>query len=158
MAAGACAGADRVAAMHHVTARLMVGGLDDAKNPPSVVEGVLFLCAEHQHKPPPGMLYERIPLREFEEADPAELKRAVDWLERHEPTHRLMVCCRAGMGRSVSVVIAFLCCVKGMSYVTALDLLKSRRPGSTPLPNLPATIEQVRLLRQRGPAPDRTSG
>lgn len=143
--------------MHHVTARLMVGSLDDAKNPPSVVEGVLFLCAEHQIAPPPGLLYERIPLREFEEVAPLDLKRAVDWLERYEPVRRLMVCCRAGMGRSISVVIAYLCCVQGMSYVAALDLVKAQRPGATPLPNLPATIEQVRLLRRRRPMPDRTS-
>jgi protein-tyrosine phosphatase len=143
--------------MHHVTARLMVGTLDDAMNPPSVVEGVLFLCAEHQLTPPPGLLYERIPLREFEAVAPSDLKRAVDWLERYEPAHRLMVCCRAGMGRSVSVVIAYLCCVKGLSYGAALDLLKGQRPGATPLPNLPVTIEQVRLLRRRRPLPDGTS-
>jgi protein-tyrosine phosphatase len=147
-----------MAAMHHVTASLMVGNLEDARNPPSLVDGILFLAAEHQIPPPAGLLYERIPLREFEEADPADMGRAVDWLERHEPANRLMVCCRAGMGRSVSVVIAYLCCAKGMDYVTALDLLKSQRPGATPLPNLQGTIERVRFLRQRRPGSGGASG
>ena len=100
-------------------------------------------------------MYERVPLREFEEADPADVKKVVDWLERHEPAYRVMVCCRAGMGRSVSMVIAYLCCAKGMSYAEAVDLLKSRRPGATPLPNLEKTIERVRVLRQGREAPAR---
>src|SRR2546428_210701 len=64
------------------------------------------------------------------------------------PSHQLMVCCRAGMGRSVSMVIAYLCCVKGMSYVDAVQLLKARRPGATPLPGLERTIKKVQQLRQ----------
>ena len=103
-------------------------------------------------------MYERVPLREFEEADPADVKKVVDWLERHEPAYRVMVCCRAGMGRSVSMVIAYLCCAKGMSYVEAVDLLKSRRPGATPLPNLEKTIERVRVLRQGREAPGEAGG
>jgi protein-tyrosine phosphatase len=134
--------------MHYVTESLMVGNLEDAQNPPDVVSGLLYLAAEHQIKPPPGLLFEQIPLKEFGEADPLDVDKAIDWLERHESTHRVMVCCRAGMGRSVSVVIAHLCCVKEMSYADALSLLRARRPGTTPLPNLERTIEQVRHLRQ----------
>lgn len=139
--------------MHHVTESLLVGNLDDAKSPPAFIDGLLFLAAEHQIGRPPDLLYEHIPLKEFGEADPADLARGVDWLERHGVAHRLMVCCRAGMGRSVSMVIAYLCCVKGMSYPDAVRLLKARRPGATPLPNLEQTIEQVRRLRkERGGA------
>jgi len=137
-----------MAGMHYVTAAMMVGNLEDARNPPAAVEAVLFLAAEHHIPPPAGLLYERIPLGEFEEADPADVKKVVDWLERYAPAYRVMVCCRAGMGRSVSMVIAYLCCAKGMGYVEAVDLLKSRRPGATPLPNLEKTIERVRVLRQ----------
>jgi protein-tyrosine phosphatase len=61
-----------------------------------------------------------------------------------------MVCCRAGMGRSVSMVIAYLCCVQGMAYDEALNLLKMRRPGAMPLPELEATIRQVIRMRQDG--------
>ena len=59
-----------------------------------------------------------------------------------------MVCCRAGMGRSVSVVMAYLCCVQGMTYDEVLKLVMKRRPGAMPLPNLEKAIAQVRLLRE----------
>ncbi len=79
-----------------------------------------------------------------------EKSEAVEWLEQHEKGTRLLVCCRAGMGRSVSVVIAYLCCVAGLSYEDAVGFLKARRPGATPLPNLETTIRQIQELRTAG--------
>lgn len=133
--------------MHYVTESLVVGNLDDAQQPPPFVGGLLFVAEEHQIKPPQGIAYKWVPLKEFGEADPHDMKVAVDWLEQQAPANRLLICCRAGMGRSVSVVIAYLCSVKGMSYVEAVTLLKARRPGSTPLPNLEQTIEHVQRMR-----------
>jgi protein-tyrosine phosphatase len=133
--------------MHFITDSLMVGNKDDALSPPLFVTSVLFVAAECPITRPSGITFECIPLDEFEEADPMVMKRAVDWLERHE-SERVMVCCRAGMGRSVSIVMAYLCCVKDMPYADALKLMKARRPGATPLPRLEHSIEQVRQLRQ----------
>ncbi|HAN91368.1 MAG TPA: hypothetical protein DCQ33_04725 [Nitrospira sp.] len=62
--------------------------------------------------------------------------------------NRLMVCCRVGMGRSVSVVIAYLCCVEGMAYADAVKLVLTRRPGGMPLPRLQETIQDVCRRRQ----------
>lgn len=73
---------------------------------------------------------------------------AVHWIEAHLPNNRLMVCCRAGMGRSVSIVIAYLCCVEGMTYADALKLALTRRPGGMPLPRLGEVIEDVCRKRQ----------
>ena len=128
----------------------MVGNLEDAKNPPSFVQGVLFLAAEHDIEPPDGVTFTRIPMIEFGQATPQQVLEAVAWLERHVPKKKVMVCCRAGMGRSVSMVIAYLCCVKEMGYPEALQLLRSRRPGATPLPMLEDTIQQVIQLRRNG--------
>jgi protein-tyrosine phosphatase len=52
------------------------------------------------------------------------------------------------MGRSVSVVMAYLCCVEGMTYAEVLKLVMKRRPGAMPLPNLEEAINEVRLLRE----------
>jgi protein-tyrosine phosphatase len=52
------------------------------------------------------------------------------------------------MGRSVSVVMAYLCCVQGMTYDEVLKLVMTRRPGAMPLPKLEEAITQVRLLRE----------
>jgi protein-tyrosine phosphatase len=136
--------------MHHVTDSLLVGNLEDAKKPPSSVQAILFLAAEHEITPPDGVLFTKIPLIEFGQADPKRVYEAMAWLERHAPKKKVMVCCRAGMGRSVSMVIAYLCCVKGMSYEEASQLVKARRPGATPLPELEATIRQVIRMRQDG--------
>lgn len=145
--------------MHFVTETLLVGNVDDAQKPPPFVNGVLFLAQEFTIKPPRGVAYEFIPLKEFGEAAPDDVKTAVDWMEQQAPSARLMVCCRAGMGRSVSMVIAYLVCVKGMPYADAVQLLKSRRPGATPIPNLERTIARVQQMRQgHGTTQGRTPG
>ena len=136
--------------MHHVTESLLVGNLEDARKPPSFIDGLLFVAAEHDIPPPDGVLFTRIPLVEFSQATPQQVYEAVAWLEKHAPKKRIMVCCRAGMGRSVSMVIAYLCCVQGMEYGEATQLLKARRPGAMPLPMLEDTIQQVIQLRRNG--------
>jgi protein-tyrosine phosphatase len=134
--------------MHYVTESLMVGNVEEAQRPPSSIGAILFVAGEHTIEPPTEVDFAYVPLKEFGEADPGDVLKAVDWLEEHAEGRRLLVCCRAGMGRSVSIVIAYLCCVKGMPYDEAVTLLKARRPGATPLPNLERTIEAVYELRQ----------
>jgi protein-tyrosine phosphatase len=133
--------------VHYVTESLLVGNVHDARQPPAGVSALLFV-ADSAIPAPAGLLYGHVPLREFGEATVEDLSGAVDWLESHAASHRVMVCCRAGMGRSASVVIAYLCCAKAMTYAEALKLVKERRPGACPLPNLEQTIEKLRKLRE----------
>jgi protein-tyrosine phosphatase len=134
--------------MHQITNALWVGNIYDAERPPAEIGALLLVAEEYTIKPPAGVAYDRIPLKEYGEAEIASLDRAVAWVERHLPENRVMVCCRAGMGRSVSVAMAYLCCVAGMAYVDVLKLVKMQRPGALPLPNIESAIEQVRRLRQ----------
>ena len=134
--------------MHWITETLLVGNNNDASEPPLQVGAVLLVAAEFTIQPPSWLRYGRIPFSEYAEAEPLLLDRAVSWVEQHLSDNRVMVCCRAGMGRSVSVVMAYLCCVKGMTYEQVLKLVMTRRPGATPLPNLEEAITQVRLLRE----------
>jgi protein-tyrosine phosphatase len=133
--------------MHLITEKLLVGTIDDAREPPPVVGTLLLVAEEFTVEPAAWIDYHRIPIKEFAEADPATLLRAIEWLEKRVPENRVLVCCRAGMGRSVSVVMAYLCCVEGMAYAEVLKLVMARRPGAMPLPNLQTAIEQIRLLR-----------
>ena len=133
--------------MHLITDSLIVGNLEDAQDPPPEVGGLLFVAEEHTVCPPEWIDYAKVPFKEFAEPDPILLARSVQWIEDYLPNTRVMVCCRAGMGRSVSVVIAYLCCVQGMAYDDALKLAKTRRPGAMPLPRLEEAIEEVRRLR-----------
>jgi len=139
--------------MHLITEHLAVGNAEDAKSPHRLMTAVLNVAAENKIDPPDGKAYAWIPFVEFTEPDPHQLDEAVAWLEQHENGNRLLVCCRAGMGRSVSVVISFLCLSKGMPYQEAVQLVAARRPGATPLPDLELAIRVVEELRQK-----RTSG
>lgn len=136
--------------MHMITDNLLVGGLDDAQGPPEVIGTLLFVAEEFTITPASWLDYHHIPFREFAKADPAKLMEAVQWLESRVSQGRTLVCCRAGMGRSVSVVMAYLCCVEGKTYDEVLKLVMARRPGAMPLPNLQVAIEQVRQLRRNG--------
>lgn len=132
--------------MHLITDSILVGNIDDAKQPPDTVGGLLLVAEEYEVRPPARMAYEKIPLKEFSEPNPLALHRAVIWVKKHIAAARVLVCCRAGMGRSVSVAIAYLCCVEGMPYGEAVHLAKARRPGALPLPRLEQTIAEIRLL------------
>lgn len=134
--------------MHAITSSLAVGNVEDAKRPPGFIGGVLFLAQEYEIRPPPGVTFAKIPLTEFAEVSASTLHSAIQWLEEQAADQKLLVCCRAGMGRSVSVAIAYLCCVAGQPYAEALALVKARRPGATPLPRLEQTIREVLELRQ----------
>ena len=134
--------------MHLITETLLVGNINDAREPPVKIGALLLVAGEYRLEPPVGLPSGRIPFLEFAEVKPLLLDRAVSWVEQHISDHRVMVCCRAGMGRSVSVVMAYLCCVEGMTYAEALKLVLKRRPGAMPLPKLEETITQVRLLRE----------
>src|SRR5437667_11227921 len=113
--------------MHLINDRLAVGNAQDAARPVRIMTAILNVAAESQIDPPPGRVYAWIPFKEFAEADPTLLKEAVEWLEQHEKNHRLMVCCRAGMGRSVSVAIAYLCVINGVTYENAVKEGTARR-------------------------------
>ena len=134
--------------MHFITETLLVGNIHDASEPPPQISAVLLVAAEFTIQAPSWLSYGRIPFSEYAEAEPLLLDRAVSWVEQHLSDNRVMVCCRAGMGRSVSVVMAYLCCVQGMTYAEVLKLVMRRRPGAMPLPKLEEAITQVRLLRE----------
>jgi protein-tyrosine phosphatase len=134
--------------MHIITENLLVGNINDAREPSVKVGALLLVAAEFALESPGWVVSGKIPFSEYAEAEPLLLDRAVSWVEAHIADNRIMVCCRAGMGRSVSVAMAYLCCVQGMTYDQVFKLVMTRRPGATPLPNLEQAIAQVRLLRE----------
>lgn len=134
--------------MYQITETLAVGNISDAESPPASIGALLMVAAELSIAPPAGVAYDSIPLKEYGEAGVSSLDQAVAWIEAHLPGNRVLVCCRAGMGRSVSVVLAYLCCAEHMAYPDALSLLLKRRPGAVPLPNLRWVIEAVQQLRE----------
>jgi protein-tyrosine phosphatase len=144
--------------MHQITDKLFVGNIHDARQPSSQVSALLLVAEEYEIDAPGGIVYGRIPFKEYGEVHPLTLASAVNWVERHVSDNRVMVCCRAGMGRSVSVVMAYLCCVERMAYADVLKLVMTRRPGAMPLPKLEETIQEVcRLLESARTCAEDTS-
>jgi protein-tyrosine phosphatase len=134
--------------MHMITENLLVGNINDAKEPPVKIGALLLVAAEYTVESPDWLVSGRIPFSEYALAEPFLLDQAVSWVEQHISDNRVMVCCRAGMGRSVSVAMAYLCCVQGMEYDEVFKLVMTRRPGAMPLPNLEKAITKVSLLRE----------
>ncbi len=56
-----------------------------------------------------------------------------------------MVFCNAGIGRSLSVVIGYLCCIMGYSFGDAVEFVARRKSDISILPGLIRTIEDVKL-------------
>jgi glycosyltransferase involved in cell wall biosynthesis/protein-tyrosine phosphatase len=87
----------------------------------------------------PPEVCRRIPLRDGVPLLPADLRTAVEWVSTTIARRTVITFCRYGKGRSVSVVIGYLCST-GMSYDDALRLVLERRPGAAPLPGLRESI------------------
>jgi protein-tyrosine phosphatase len=139
--------------MYQITKRLFVGNIDEMALPLPPIGAVLLVAEECRLETPPWVSAAKIPLKEFARPDVERLGEAVAWIEQQLKENIVMVCCRAGVSRSVSVVVAYLCCVEGNSYDEALRLVMTQRPGALPLPQLEETIELVRHIRRATPQP-----
>lgn len=92
----------------------------------------------------------RVPSRGLEDF----LDDAVQFIADFIDEGYVLVHCGAGLSRSVSVVIAYLCRYAGMSYSEALSFLKARRPSVAPADCFKAAIERwlsLRELSEKGP-------
>lgn len=92
----------------------------------------------------------RVPSRGLEDS----LDDAMAFIAANIKRGCVLVHCGAGLSRSVSVVIAYLCRYAGMGYSEALSLVKSRRPGAAPADCFKLAIERwlaLRELSEKGP-------
>jgi len=126
----------------YVDHQLYIGGQADAESPPAFISAVLWTALEIQLSLPANIVFGRLPLKEYTEPDWIDLEMGVEWLARHLPEHNILVACRAGLGRSPSIIFAYLCCMHGLSFEEAQNLVTQKRPGTTPLPHLVSLIEQ----------------
>lgn len=77
------------------------------------------------------------------------LMEAAEFIDQHINTKRILVFCDGGVGRSPSVVIAYLCS-KGMRFGQAVEFVAVRKPYMSILPDL---IESIRKAFARPAAP-----
>lgn len=127
----------------YITDHLFIGEQVDAQSPPPFISAVLWTTLDPPLTAPPNIVFGRLPLKEYTEPDVIDLENGVKWLAQHLPKHNILVACRVGLGRSPSVIIAYLCCVQHLSFTEAHELVTQKRPGTTVLPRLASVIEQL---------------
>ncbi|MBW2122798.1 MAG: dual specificity protein phosphatase family protein [Deltaproteobacteria bacterium] len=121
--------------------RLALGDLEDLENPARGVGSILNV-AEEVDVDPPRCRYKKIPLTDGQPIPVERLIEAVEWVRERIASDRVLVACHYGVGRSASVVIAYLCSV-GFGYGEALDFVSSKRPRVDPVPHLEQTIVEI---------------
>lgn len=133
--------------MDYVIEHLALGNAADAAATPSTVTALLCVAAELGM--PPAPLGHKIPIIDFRPIPAVQLAEAVEWIEARLPAQTVLVYCNAGVGRSTSVVIGYLCIANGLGFGQAVEFVARKRPHMSILPELLTAIERVRASRVR---------
>lgn len=127
----------------YILDNLAVGSAQDARNPPPAITALLSV-AEELDLPAGGLIYHKVPIADMRPIPAEQLREAVGWLRENMEGNRVMVFCNGGVGRSPSVVIAYLCCVLGLGFGEAVEFAARRKPYISILPDLITSIDQIR--------------
>lgn len=124
---------------------LAIGSAADAWSESVAVDALL--CVAQEVETPPGFdSCHKVPIVDMQPIPMQQMAEAVDWIDRQIGMRRILVFCNAGVGRSSSSVIAYLCCRRGFGFGQAVEFVARRRPYMSILPNLLLTIEGVKAL------------
>lgn len=129
--------------MKFILDNLAVGSVQDALNPPPAITALLCV-AEELDLPEAGRLYHKVPIADMRPIPAERLHEAVKWLRENLEGNRVMVFCNGGVGRSPSVIIAYLCCVLGFGFGEAVEFTARKKPYISTLPDLITSIDQIR--------------
>ena len=131
--------------MNYIFKNLAIGNFEDAQDIPAGIDALLCVAQEidlsHIR-----CLYYKVPIVDMQPIPEDQLKEAVVFIRDHIENHKIMVFCNAGVGRSPSVVVAYLSCVQGYGYGEAVEFVASRKPFMSTLPNLILSIEQLKKM------------
>lgn len=130
--------------MNFILDHLAIGSYGEALNPPSDISALLNVANEKDIEGT-TLVYYKIPIIDMQPIPPEQMKEAVEWIKDHIVHHKIMVFCNAGIGRSPSVVIGYLCCSLGYSFGDAVEFVAKRKPDISTLPHLIRTIEDTKI-------------
>jgi protein-tyrosine phosphatase len=130
--------------MDYILEHLAVGNFDEARVAAPEI-GALLCVAQERDLDPGPRLYHKVPIVDMQPIPVPQMKEAVEWIRDTIEAHRIMVYCNAGIGRSPSVVVGYLCCVLDFSFGEAVEYTAIRRPIMSILPYLISTIEDTRI-------------
>ena len=121
---------------------LTVGPYEEAGPPPDGI-GALLCVAEEHSLPETGLPAHKVSITDMQPIPAGQLEEAVRWIDAHIGTRHIYLFCNAGVGRSPSVAIAYLCCREGFSFGGAVEHVAHRKPDISTLPRLIERIETV---------------
>ena len=128
--------------MDFILHRLAVGSVRDAKACPEDIDAMLCVAAECALPPCPVTTH-KIPMLDMQPIPVEQLREAVGWIRERLGRERVLVYCNAGVGRSSSVAVAYLCCSLGLSFGEAVERVARKRPYMSILPELILGVEEL---------------
>ena len=129
--------------MDYILEHLAIGNYEEALGPHFDITALLCVAEEKEVGPGPCK-YHKVPITDMQPIPVEQMKETVEWIGRTIQDHRIMVFCNAGVGRSPSVVVGYLCCEMGYSFGEAVEYVARRKPYMSILPDLIKTIEGTR--------------
>ena len=137
--------------MNHILEHLSVGNAADAQKAPAHFDAFLNVASEVDMEP--GLFgekpYLKVSIDDMKPIPAFRLMEAAEFIDQHINDKRILVFCDGAVGRSPSVVVAYLCS-KGMRFGQAVEFVAIRKPYMSILPDL---IESIRKAFVRPPAP-----
>ena len=130
--------------MNFILDNLAIGNYQEALEPPPGIDALLCVAQERDIDKSTH-LYDKVPIIDMQPIPTEQLKEAVEWIRDNISNHKIMVFCNEGVGRSPSVVVAYLCCGLGYSFGDAVEYVATRKPYMSILPNLIVSIEETRI-------------
>ncbi|NIR61620.1 MAG: dual specificity protein phosphatase family protein [Gammaproteobacteria bacterium] len=128
--------------MDYVLDHLAIGDAGEGANPPEEVTALLCVAAE---LPPPAAraAAHQVPVIDMQPVPAAQLAEAIAWIAERIARERILVYCNAGVGRSPSICVGYLCCGLGYGFGRAVETVARRRPYMSVLPDLIKSIGAV---------------
>ena len=137
--------------MNHILEHLSIGNSADALQALSHFDAFLNVASEIEIDPLAfgDKAYLKVSVDDMKPIPAFRLMEAAEFIDQHINDKRILVFCDGGVGRSPSVVVAYLCS-KGMRFGQAVEFVAIRKPYMSILPDL---IESIRKAFVRPAAP-----
>jgi protein-tyrosine phosphatase len=130
--------------MTFVLDKLAIGSYEEVMKPPPKISALLNVAVERDVDNT-TLVYHKVPIVDMTPIPAEQMKEAVEWIRDQISRHIIMVFCNAGIGRSPSVVIGYLCCVLGYGFGDAVEFVARRKSDVSILPDLIKTIEAAKV-------------
>lgn len=132
--------------MDYILDNLAIGNAREASQPASSISALLCVAQEIEI-PSTSLIYYKVPIIDMQPIPEQQLEEAVEWIHHHIQNYKILVFCSAGVGRSTSIVVGYLCTMLGFKFGTAVEFIAQKRPYMSILPNLIVSIDRVKQRR-----------